>query len=189
MDNIATIALMRHGGSHLIRPIVANLGFDIIEPGNFHAPLDQAVGPTIVFLRDPRNRMAATLRWWRTKPRKNDLLTSNGNTNDEQLVYLLRNQNFLNEMLQWANIWCNWSPPHLIVRFESMNVGRVKVIAKHLGLSDDKERDERVFNEVYEKGRTYTGNRSNWRDYFGPLSTQYWENNGGRDLMNLMGYR
>src|SRR4051812_49294270 len=72
--NIATVALLRHGGSHLIRPIVSRLGFEIVEPGNFGAPLDQAVGPVVVFLRDPRDRMVSTLRWWREKPRKADML-------------------------------------------------------------------------------------------------------------------
>ncbi len=194
MNKVCTVALMRHGGSHLIRPIVANLGFDIVEPGNFHTPLDQAVGPVVVFLRDPRNRMAATLRWWRIKPRKNDLLGSfeglpDHEVADRQLLYLLDKQGFLEEMTRWANVWCKWPPPKIVLRFESMSVPWVRALASHLGLPDDRDRDERVFSETYGKGRTYTGSHSRWEDYFGPLSMRYWENNGGGELVDLMGYK
>ena len=167
MNNIATIALMRHGGSHLIRPIIAKLGFDIIEPGNFGAPLDKSMGPVIVFLRDPRNRMVATLRWWRGKPRKASVLSNVGITDDEQLLYLLRQQGFLEEMLRWAKIWCSWGDA-LYVHFEGMSVSKVESISNHLGLPPDKERDKSIYNEVYGHGRTYTGNHSDWRGSFGP---------------------
>lgn len=188
MGNIATVALMRHGGSHLIRPIVANLGFDIIEPGNFGAPLDQAVGPVIVFLRDPRDRIGATLRWWRGKPRKAAVLSNGGETNDEQLLYLLQQQGFLDEMIRWAKIWCHWEGSY-VARFETMRYQVVGSIARHLGLPRDVGRDRRIFDLAYLKGRTYTGEHTKWREYFGPLSMEYWDKNGGPDLLNMMGYK
>jgi hypothetical protein len=187
MNNIATVALLRHGGSHLIRPIVANLGFEIIEPGNFGAPLDQSVGPVIVFLRDPRDRMVSTLRWWHGKPRKAVML--DGNNNDEQLRCLLETKGFLAEMLTWAEVWCNWNKtiPYK-VHFETISPRVVGGIANHLSLPQNPDRDERIFDSVYGHGRTYTGNHSKWRESFGPLSIDYWNNNGGRDLLNMMGY-
>jgi hypothetical protein len=179
---------MRHGGSHLIRPIVANLGFDIIEPGNFGAPLDQAVGSVIVFLRDPRDRMVSTLRWWRGKPRKAASL-GDGNNDDAQIRHLLENMGFLAEMLVWANIWCNWTKtvPYK-VHFETVSSRVVGGIASHLKLPQNPDRDERIFSDVYGHGRTYTGNHSKWRGHFGPLSIEYWNNKGGRDLLEMMGY-
>jgi hypothetical protein len=182
----ATVALMRHGGSHLIRPIVAKLGFDIVEPGNFGAPLAEAVGPVIVFLRDPRNRMSATLRWWAARGKLHPSVTNAAM--DEQMLFLLREKGFLEEMLRWASVWCNWSPPKTVVRFERMNLASIRLIANRLGLSRDVERDKRIFGEVYGKGRTYTGNHSNWKEYFGPLSMTYWNNSGGSELLKLMGY-
>lgn len=186
--NIATVALLRHGGSHLIRPIIANLGFDIIEPGNFGAPLDQAVGPIIVFLRDPRDRMASTLRWWLDKPRKASLFSSDA-TRDEQILFLLDDQQFLVEMLKWANVWCNWrkTVPYK-VHFETISSRVVGGIANYLGLPQNPDRDERIFSDVYGHGRTYTGSYSKWREYFGPLSLEFWNRNGGQDLLNMMGY-
>ena len=188
MAPIATVALLRHGGSHLIRPIVAKMGFEIIEPGNFGAPLDQAIDPIIIFLRDPRNRMVATMRWWRGKPRKAALLTEAGDTDDAQLRYLLNEQGFLSEMLAWAKEWCRWRPGSLTVHFEHMDSGVVGYIAHHLGLEADEERDESIFGEVYGSGRTYTGNHSKWKDSFGPLSISYWNHNGGNELLSMMGY-
>lgn len=189
MNNVATIALLRHGGSHLIRPIVANLGFDIIEPGNFGAPLGQAVGPVIVFLRDPRDRMASTLRWWLDKPRKASLFPSTVATKDEQILFLLDDQAFLSEMLVWADIWCNWSKsmPYR-VRFETISPRVVGGIANHLGLPQNPDRDEKIFSCVYGHGRTYTGSHSKWREYFGSMSLEFWNNNGGKDLLGMMGY-
>jgi hypothetical protein len=183
---IATVALMRHGGSHLIRPIVDKFGFDIIEPGNFKAPLDQAIGPVIVFLRDPRNRMGATLRWWANRGK---LRSSVSNAvADDQMTFLLRDKGFLEEMLRWARVWCNWPSPKIIVRFESVNYDVMRSLSSHLGLSEDNERDRRILIEVYGNSRTFTGNHTNWRDYFGPNSLAYWNKNGGIELLKLMGY-
>jgi hypothetical protein len=189
LDRIATVALMRHGGSHLIRPIVAGLGFEIVEPGNFGTPLDEAVGPIIVFLRDPRNRMVATLRWWRSKPRKAALFETGDVSDDAQIRYLLDNQGFLEEMLQWARVWCKWTERNpLHVYFESFDYKSIKAIADHLNLLRDDERDQRLFNTIYKHGRTYTGSHSNWTDSFGPLSIDFWNQNGGGELLQLMGY-
>jgi hypothetical protein len=186
--NIATVALLRHGGSHLIRPIVSRLGFEIIEPGNFGAPLDQAVGPVIVFLRDPRDRMVSTLRWWREKPRKADMLGGESG-DDAQLRYLLEKRGFLAEMLVWANVWCRWTKtvPYK-VKFETISPGVIGGIANHLGLPHNSDRDEKIFSDVYGHGRTYTGRHSKWRESFGPMSIEYWNNNGGRNLLDMMGY-
>lgn len=179
---------MRHGGSHLIRPIVAKLGFDIIEPGNFGARLDEKVGPVIVFLRDPRDRMVSTMRWWRGKPRKAAQLAKAGDTDDLQILYLLKDQGFMEEMLVWANIWCKFYGPRLQLNFERMSILTVGTIARYLNLGPNEKRDERIFLEVYEHSRTYTGKHSKWQDSFGPLSLEYWNNNGGSNLLSLMGY-
>lgn len=186
----ATVALLRHGGSHLIRPIVAGLGFKIVEPGNFGAPLNQAIGPVIVFVRDPRDRMVSTYRWWMTKPRKAAQLETAAGTTDEQIAYLLNDQRFLRDMLEWARIWCRWGGA-LRVSFENMRengTAEIARIAEHLGKSRDYQRDAALFEEVYGKGRTYTGRHSDWQQTFGPKSNGIWAENGGPELLELMGY-
>lgn len=188
--SVATVALLRHGGSHLIRPIVSELGFEIIEPGNFGAPLDEAQGPAIVFLRDPRDRMVATYRWWLDKPRKAASMAAGGDCADAQIAWLLTEGEFLPEMLRWARIWGRW-PGALTVRFEALRAfecAEIAPIAAHLGLPADAERDAAIFTKVYGRGRTYTGHHSNWREMFGPLSKEAWALNGGPDLLWLMGY-
>ncbi|OFX02445.1 MAG: hypothetical protein A3E78_11005 [Alphaproteobacteria bacterium RIFCSPHIGHO2_12_FULL_63_12] len=182
---IVTVALMRHGGSHLIRPIVSNMGVErILEPGKFECPIDQAEGPVIVFIRDPRDRMAATLRWWMAREKGRRY----GTEPDDRLAGMLVDEGFLEHMLQWSRIWCVW-PGALTVRFEDMRsdgpreVGR---IANHLGIPV--EDPVAAFEAVYGKGRTYTGKHSNWKDYFGPKSLAAWDAHGGPELLGIMGY-
>lgn len=190
---IATVALLRHGGSHLIRPIVAGLGFEIVEPGRKGVPLDHAEGPAIVFLRDPRDRMAATYRWWSTRAGKSARLMAAGTDTDSRMAWLLMNggtPGFLPEMLRWARVWCK-KPEACRVHFEQLRQNgpaEVARIARHLGLPPCNARDEDLFAEVYGHGRTYTGRHSDWREWFGPKSNAVWTANGGPDLMHLMGY-
>lgn len=189
---VATVALLRHGGSHLIRPIVARLGFDIIEPGKHGAAIDQAEGPVIVFLRDPRDRMVATWRWWLRQPGKSDRLARVSAVPDEQLAWLLAEADggFVAEMLRWAEIWCAW-PNALTVRFEELRETGTREIARiaaHLGKPEDYQRDAAIWDAVFEKGRTFTGRYSDWREMFGPKSTAAWEEHGGPRLLELMGY-
>jgi hypothetical protein len=179
---IATVALMRHGGSHLIRPIVANMGFDIIEPGK-SGPIDKAEGPVVVFLRDPRDRMAATLRWWRAREKGRRY----GKDPDAQLAGMLDKEGFMAHMRLWADIWCNW-PGALTVRFEDMRRDgprEVARIAAHLGVECD---PVAAFEAVYGKGRTYTGRHSVWSEHFGPKSRDAWDRLGGTELLRVMGY-
>lgn len=181
---------MRHGGSHLIRPIVFRLGANIVEPGNFGAPIDKAEGPVIVFLRDPRDRMVATYRWWLEKPRKAASMAEGGASADEQIAWLLTEGEFLGEMLRWARIWCRW-PDALTVRFETMRESgtqEIARIAEHLGLAQDYQRDAAIYAEVFEKGRTFTGRYSDWRESFGSRANETWAGNGGPELLDLMGY-
>lgn len=189
---------MRHDGSHLIRPIVAALGHDIVEPGKFKAPIDQAEGQVICWRRDPRNRMAATWRFWSArdpsgapnKPRKARLLANAAISVDGQIAWLLDDAGFLPEMLRWARIWCRW-PDALIVHFEDMasrgpeEIGR---IAAHLGKARDDQRDAEIWDQIWLKGRTYTGKHSDWREYFGPQANETWHRLGGAELLELMGY-
>lgn len=199
---IVTVALMRHGGSHLIRPIVSRLGASrIIEPGNFGHPVDRAKGPVIVFLRDPRDRMVSTYRWWLTKPRKAEQLEDAGSTPDEQIAWLLSvggdkvnrignplpGKRFVEEMLTWAMIWCPYRGS-LIVRFEDLRTSgarEIDRIADHLHVKCD---TQAVFDEVYGRGRTYTGRHSDWREYFGPAATAAWNRHHGPRLLEIMGY-
>lgn len=209
---ICTIALMRHGGSHLIRPVVAALqevahettldfvlellsidglkGPEIVEPGKFGAPPDEARGAVVVFLRDPRDRMVATHRWWSGKPRKAISMAAWGDTVDAQIAWLLTEGEFLPEMLRWARVWCKW-PDALTARFEDMRVdgcAEVTRIASHLHMKKDTVRDAAIFGAIYGRARTYTGSHSDWRQTFGPLSNAAWAGNGGPELLELMGY-
>jgi len=101
---------MRHGGFRiLIRPIVAELGFRIIEPGNFGVSDRSCRGPGHrVAARSTRSDGFRRCAGWRNKPRKLVLLADFGKSEDEQIAGLLSKGGFLAEMLRWARIWCQW---------------------------------------------------------------------------------
>ena len=190
---VATVALMRHGGSHLIRPIVAGLGFDIVEPGNFNAPIDQAFGPVIFFPRDPRNLVVSMARFnlWR-KPAKRAFMIKRGTANDNMLAVLLDSEPFIPEMLRWAKIWATW-PDALRIEYEVLTceataLAAVNRISAFLGLDTDMAHDRALLNAYFERSPTFNGEHSRWQDWFGPHSRGIWKRDGGPELLSILGY-
>lgn len=183
-----TVALMRHGGSHLIRPIVHGMtGAQLLEPGKKGRPIDRAEGPVIVFLREPRDRMVATFRWWSKKEGKAARLAAAGKSVDRQMAWLLSDAGFMADMLRWSKIWCSW-PGALTVRFEDIRANgpsEVERIATFLGVKCDADE---LFGQVYKNSPTYTGRHSDWREWFGPRSLAAWDANGGQELLRVMDY-
>ncbi len=192
---MVTVALLRHGGSHLIRPLVTRLmpTAVLVEPGKGQAALDEAMGPIVVLRRDPRNRMVSTLRWMREKGGlKATELESAGQDDDSRLAWLLTHRTaqrhtFIEGMTKWARIWCSWSDG-LQLRFEDFaadGVFQVERLALHLGVECDAAS---IYSEVYGIARTYTGRHSIWQEWAGPKSIAAWKTGGGPELMEIMGY-
>jgi hypothetical protein len=131
--------------------------------------------------------MVSTMRWWRNKPKKLIALTAAGESDDEQLAWLIDEGGFLPEMLRWAHIWCRWLDA-LTVRFEDMRrqpTAEIDAIARHLGVACDAVA---IRDATLETGRTFTGHYSNWRETFGPLANAAWAACGGAELLEVMGY-
>lgn len=191
---VATVALMRHGGSHLIRPIVSGMGFELVEPGNFNAPIDKAFGPVVFFPRDPRDRVVSLLRFnLRFKPAKRLIAAKKGTANDTMLAVTLNSEPFIAEMLRWAKIWAVW-PGALRLNYEelaasSTALGAVAKISAFLGLSKDADRDQRLLASVFEKSHTFSGEHSHWQDWFGRQSLEIWQRDGGPELVQILGYQ
>lgn len=200
-----TVALLRHGGSHLIRPIVAEIsGASIIEPGKNGAPPNKAAGPVIVFLRDPRDRIIATYRWTmrREFTKKAIRMARAGQTDDERLAYFIRSgadtvTDYITPMTAWAKTWCGW-PGALTVRFESLReLGGAEIarIASFLERDFPAARNytaaamaDGLFRSINDNAPTVVGRHSNWREWFGPLSKAAWKENLGEQLLEIMGY-
>lgn len=195
----ATVACMRHAGTHLIRPIVFGLGFRIVEPGYQGARIDSAIGSTILFPRDPRNRIVALCRWkLEQSDRTRSIVTRNGaaTTKDAMIAATMQSEPFLADMLHWAQIWCfNRRHKSFRVTFEelaesaSKAVELVGKIAHYLECSEDIERDEALVKAHFRQSPTYTGDLSRWKEWFGPESWHTWESQGGPKLLHLMGYK
>jgi hypothetical protein len=200
-----TVALLRHGGSHLIRPIVAEIsGAPIIEPGKKGAPEGKSQGPVIVFLRDPRDRIVATYRWTmrREGSKKQLRIARAGRNDDERLAYFITAgsdavTDYISPMMDWARVWCYW-PGALRVHFETLRelggaeVARVASFLKYdfpeaLQFTDDRRAAE-LFARVNDNAKTVQGPHSKWREWFGPLSKAAWLNHDGEKLLEIMGY-
>lgn len=177
-----TVMAMRHSGTHLILPIVKQItGKALYRPKGEEALICEPSGPVIVFLRDPRNRLISAWRW------KRGSLPS-----DRQMAKFMVTQKDgdarspMSFMLRWAQRWAGFEGA-LQVRFESIaseGVREVARIAAFLGKDIDASA---IYSRNWRQG-TFTGQHSDWRECFGPLSLEAWNENGGPKLLKTMGY-
>lgn len=194
----AIVALLRHGGSHYIRPVVHQFGFEPVEPGKNGVPVQTSVmgRPVIVFTRDPRDRMVSTWRWrvavdeseQPLKRKHFETMQRVGRDQDEQIAWLLSHDGFMTEMIRWAEAWCNDDVPALRIKYEDRSVAQVTQIAKYLGRPRNVARDTNMFVKLNEHARTVNPVKSDWRTGFGPASNEAWGRGGGSHLLQLMGY-
>ena len=169
------------------------MGFDIVEPGNFNAPLDEAFGPVIFFPRDPRDRLVSMARFnLRLKPAKRAFMIKRGTANDHMLAVLLDSEPFISAMIEWAKVWASW-PGALRINYEELSnretaPAAVAKIGAHLGIKSDAEHDAALLDAYFERSHTFDGVHSRWQDWFGPHSRGIWKRDGGPELLSILGY-
>lgn len=183
-----TVIVMRHGGSHLILPLVRAIARQpLYRPKGNEALICKPSGPTIIFIRNPRNRLVSFFRWKRGFP---ETLAER----DAALAWFMtlvtgrhsKKLNPLQFMLAWANRWMR--EDGLLVRFEDMigphGEAEAVRIQKFLGT----EGDAALVHKAIVGATTFTGRHSDWREWFGPQSLARYRANGGEDLDKLMRY-
>jgi hypothetical protein len=197
-----TVVVWRHGGSHLILPLAKQLSpLPIVDAEKLKTFHPNPKGQTILFWRDPRNRIVSTYRWIvRNKPKKLRKLA--GFSDDERIASLIRRRehktrqpahrglSFLQAMRSTYDRWSAEPGAH-IFRFESMidpEDGPAEACVLALALDSQHENPEALWHEIIGSGSTFTGSHSDWRDWFGPMATEAWEAEGGDDLVDLMEY-
>lgn len=180
---------LRHGGTHLILPLVKGLtGAPLYRPKGDEALICQPNGPTIVFTRNPRNWLVSFYRWKRGDPETLEL-------RDAALAKFMRSirprktMNPIAYAQRWAWRWRRWPGVH-IVRFESLQdraegIETMRKMCEFLGVAAD---PESVYLSVYGRG-TFTGKHSDWREWFGPLSLRAYGYSAGDFLDLSMGYK
>lgn len=171
----------------------------VVEIGKLSEWTHEPNGPSIIFWRDPRDRIVATYRWQRR--RRGDEPVP-GPEHDRPIAELIEqiepprerhpvevhNLTFAAAMLAFVERW--GATPGLVVRFEELvdpdrGIFEARRIGTHLGTYRD---PELAFRTVFQTGPTYTGSHSRWRDWFGPAAEAAWLRQKGPEILDRMGY-
>lgn len=203
-DAHVTMVMMRHGGTHLIIPVIkAFTDLPTVEPGKLTYLEHEPKGPVVIFWRDPRNRIVSGYRWT-CKRGGSRYRAIKGETPDDEIAAYMQwrkthrpwrpvrfdtGMTMMDKMLTFVRYWANREGA-LKASFERLANGdsgpdEAKRIADYLGGENPGE----AFKRIYRSGPTYTGKHSDWREWFGPKSLEAWEANGGPELLDLMGYK
>ena len=180
-----TLIALRHGGTHLIQPIIRHLTDRPVYVPKGELALSCIPSPKlVVFLRDPRNRLVSMFRYKRPKAVPAD--------SDEALARMLaspkKGETPVRFMLRWARRWAS-DPAALIMRFEDLASERGLAEATRLREYLAAENSaESAYEYAFGKSGTFTGRHSRWREWFGPQTSRAWLEHGGPELQSLMGY-
>jgi hypothetical protein len=198
-----TVAAMRHGGTHLITPVVRRLTDRPVYSPKGQASLNCIPSDiVIIFPRDPRNRVVSNLRYKMGDAAKG--LDAPGR--DAALAEFLGSRKTpdalrpIEFMTRWADKWRALTVggavrAALTVRFEELagdnSLAEVTRIAEFLARAGAKLVATPSEAKAYALGRsgTFTGSHSNYIEWFGPQSTRYWRSNFGPQCTHRMGYQ
>ncbi len=199
-----TVAAMRHGGTHLITPVVRRLtNKPVYSPKGRSSLTCIPSKVVIVFPRDPRNRAISNVRY-KLGREAVDLLDAAGR--DEALAHYLQHRKAPGELLpiefmtQWAMLWVGGKfagerTKWMLCRFEELagpnalvECTKIATFLTECGATLVATAEEA---RVYACGMsgTYTGRHSNYREWFGPKSTHFWHRNFGPACTRIMGYQ
>ncbi len=179
-----TLIAMRHGGTHLIQPLIRHLTDKPVYVPKGENSLTCVPSPKLViFLRDPRNRMVSMLRY----KRPNAIAAES----DGALAALLDGSkgggNPIDFMRSWAGVWARRSDG-LIVRFEELMADKLAQTERIKAYLDAPGEPQAAVDYTFGKSGTWTGRHSRWQEWFGPLSRAVWLRRGGQTLQHMMGY-
>lgn len=197
-----TVAAMRHGGTHLITPIVRKFTDRPVYSPKGLASLNCIPSDiVIVFVRDPRNRVVSNLRYKLGDRAK--ALDQAGR--DQALLAFLASRKgeesftVIDFMIRWAQKWVRDDLGRAVrrstrVRFEELagenSLAEVARIGKFLQDAGAELVASPSEAKAYALGKsgTWTGSHSNWREWFGPSSIKHWRANFGPNCTQMMGY-
>lgn len=179
-----TLIAMRHGGTHLIQPIIRQLTGRAVSTPKGAATLTWVPGPKLViFTRDPRNRMVSHFRYKHHSNRHE--------RSDAMLAKLMAEPKHgltpIEFMVRWAERWCH--PPHGFgTSFEQLMLCPVETVTRLRDYLDAPGDPEEAVAYTLGRSGTWTGRHSRWQEWFGPESQAEWSRQGGDRLVRLMGY-
>lgn len=182
-----TLIALRHGGTHLIQPLIRHLTDAAVAAPKGRMTLGHIPAPkVVVFTRDPRNRIVSHFRYKYHKAK------GDPGSFDEELAAFIRRvkdgQTNIEFMTAWAKRWVGY-PGSLLMRFETVmadQLAETERLKEYLGAPGDAAA---ACEYTFGKSGTWTGRHSNWREWFGPRATEAWEADGGRKCLKAMGYK
>ncbi len=195
-----TVAALRHGGTHLITPIIRKLTGKTVYSPKGEAALHCIASPiVVVFYRDPRNRVISNLRY-----KMGDVTIGMAPAARDQALadFLLKRKQPgsllpIEYMIQWDQRWSKepTGRQQMHSRFETIvapeaTLGEIRRIASLLtaaGLELEATPEEAQTYALGTSG-TFTGRHSNYREWFGPLACAAWKREFGPALTKRMGY-
>lgn len=160
-------------------------------------------GPLVVFLRDPRNIFISRQKW-SLRRRGISLQPPAGFGWDDMIAEGLSKYNKprhdtpkelwgligMQYQLKYWQYWLELDVPKIVSKFEllaSQETGpsEAERIGKYFGSKED---HVGIFNSLFMVSPTYTGHRTDWREWFGPKSVDAFYRYGGEELLALTGY-
>lgn len=185
---------MRHGGTHLVKPVLSKL-VGKWQGGKWRTALErEALGPTVVVTRDPRNRAVSAFRWKNKGRTRQPGIVETDKALAKYLTAVKDNTGttIMEFMHAWADRWMGLDGVHYS-RFEDFISGEkyviraINKIANHAGIETTPAEIKHWYYSVY-KGVGFSGQHSNYRQWFGPRTTEAWIAAGGEELVRKMGY-
>jgi hypothetical protein len=196
------IAAIRHGGTHLINPLVKKLG-------GRGCSADKQIGllvpqnKLIVFTRDSRNTITSAFRWKLRQCGRPDIPMPEY---DEEIAKRLgtRNRKKKNKympdhatstgietrMAYWKHYLSFENK--LLVRFERItsddNKTRKRTLLSIKDYLESTEDPEAVLATFYKNSFTYSGRFTDWREWWGPKAIESFHHNKGNELLKVLGY-
>lgn len=184
-----TVLVMRHGGSHLIIPMINMLTKHFVYAPKSEEALQCDISKAVVFYRNPRNQLTAHWRW-KLKGQK----APEDEIDDRIASFLIKKKESENfSPITYLDAWskyCFSSTTALFIRFEDFRISHeaIQNLKRIASYFDAKTQDvNRIYHHHYGKG-TYTGNHSDWRQYWGPKTIKAYEEHGGLIIDRRMGY-
>lgn len=196
------IAAIRHGGTHLINPLVKKLGGRGCSADK-QIGLLVPKGKLIVFTRDSRNTITSAFRWKLRQCGRPDVPMPEY---DEEIAERLGRRNhkkknkYMPDHMASTGIetrmayWKHYLgfEEKLRVRFEDLTSQTPKVqkrtlmaIKDYLGSDED---PEAILATFYRKSVTYSGKFTDWRQWWGPKARAEFVRNKGNQLLEILGY-
>jgi hypothetical protein len=179
-----TLIALRHGGTHLIQPLIRHLtDKPVYAPKGNDALTCVPSSALVIFLRDPRNRLVSSFRYKHPKAKAEE--------SDEVFAGFLdgtkHGVNPIEFMSNWAHRWTN-HPTGLTVRFEELMADQLGQTERIRAYLDAPGLAQAAVEYTFGKSGTWTGRHSRWQEWFGPRSLAVWKRRRGDRLENLMGY-